>query len=222
MSKPKLFCFDSNSYYQPFKDIFDLHYRMTPSDLEELRKEIQVCDAVLFTGGMDVDPGLYGERPGKYTYADEGRTKYENVVFTIAQEEKKKFLGICRGAQFLCVKAGGKLIQHVNNHGRDHEIIDTRTGDKLTMSSLHHQMMYPAEGTFTLLGHSDKHATTYLDGDNTDLKEKVDREHEPDVVWFQGIQGLGFQGHPEMMNKADKEEEKTLKWVEKITREFLL
>lgn len=50
-------------------------------------------------------------------------------------------VGICRGAQFLNVMAGGKMIQHVEGHAihGTHEIVvtDVYGGVKLIKSPLH-------------------------------------------------------------------------------------
>src|ERR1019366_1982428 len=71
---------------------------------------------IVFTGGHDVWPELYNENVCWNTYHSVERDLYEGRMFEQAQEYDIPCVGICRGAQFLCVKAGGKLIQHSTGH----------------------------------------------------------------------------------------------------------
>ena len=61
-----------------------------------------LCDGLLFTGGQDVSPQLYGEkrRPacGELCPA---RDALERELLNRALEQDKPILGICRGLQFL-------------------------------------------------------------------------------------------------------------------------
>lgn len=53
------------------------------------------ADVLLFAGGEDVDPKLYGQKEGKFTYCNYQRDNYEVAIF---KENPDKFkLGICRG-----------------------------------------------------------------------------------------------------------------------------
>ena len=107
-------------------------YRMieTPEDIA----------LVVFTGGEDVYPELYGEEIGFRTYCSPSRDEYEVKMFEFAKKHNIPCAGICRGSQFLCVMAGGKLAQDITGHaGWDHEIA-TKDGRKLTCNSSHHQM----------------------------------------------------------------------------------
>ena len=57
-----------------------------------------------------------------------------------AQNLGISIIGVCRGAQFLCAFAGGKLIQHMTGHHGDHSIT-TVDGRVYQSSSDHHQLM---------------------------------------------------------------------------------
>lgn len=73
-----------------------------------------ICSGVLFPGGRDIDPSLYGEsRHEKTQEPDQVRDKLESDILIRALNDKKPFLGICRGAQMTAVVNGGKLIQHL-------------------------------------------------------------------------------------------------------------
>lgn len=72
------------------------------------------CDGFLFTGGQDVSPSLYGQKPREYC----GETcvirdEMESILIDEALESHKPFLGICRGLQILNAVLGGTLYQDI-------------------------------------------------------------------------------------------------------------
>jgi putative glutamine amidotransferase len=71
-------------------------------------------DAVLLTGGGDVDPALYGEpRHESVDDAEPGRDEFEIDLARRSMEADVPLLAICRGAQVLNVAAGGTLVQDI-------------------------------------------------------------------------------------------------------------
>ena len=105
-------------------------------------KSVEEADIVVFVGGADVDPSLYGEEVLSGTSFNTERDATEEAVYKKCVELGTPMFGICRGAQFLHVMNGGKLWQHVDNHaGKPHLIVDTNTGETVEASSLHHQMI---------------------------------------------------------------------------------
>jgi len=76
-------------------------------------------DGLLLTGGGDVDPRLYRERPLKSTYGvSEDRDASEIAAVRWARWNRLPVMGICRGAQLINVEAGGTLWQHLPDHLR--------------------------------------------------------------------------------------------------------
>jgi putative glutamine amidotransferase len=79
---------------------------------DDPRAVLQSCDAVLLTGGVDVDPREYGEAERHPSVeVDPARDTYELALARAALERDVPMLAICRGAQVLNVAAGGTLIQ---------------------------------------------------------------------------------------------------------------
>jgi putative glutamine amidotransferase len=75
---------------------------------------LQRADAVLLTGGPDVDPSRYAEQPhGTTRPAEPERDRFELELAARALERDVPMLAICRGMQVLNVAAGGTLIQDI-------------------------------------------------------------------------------------------------------------
>ena len=70
-------------------------------------------DGVLLTGGLDVDPRLYGEAPHPATETAPERDRFEIPLTRGAIARDKPILAICRGVQVLNVAAGGSLVQDI-------------------------------------------------------------------------------------------------------------
>lgn len=71
-------------------------------------------DAVVISGGPDVDPARYGEQPHDLTGPPaKERDAWELALIEAALESGTPLLGICRGMQLMNVALGGSLVQHL-------------------------------------------------------------------------------------------------------------
>jgi putative glutamine amidotransferase len=71
-------------------------------------------DALVLSGGPDVDPARYGAAPHPETQqAQAQRDHHELELLEAAAAQRLPTLAICRGAQLLNVARGGTLHQHV-------------------------------------------------------------------------------------------------------------
>ncbi len=85
-----------------------------PVDADIAARVLDGIDALIITGGRDVDPAAYGHRPHPVT--DEparDRDAWEFALLAAALRRRMPLLGICRGAQVLNVALGGTLHQHL-------------------------------------------------------------------------------------------------------------
>ena len=89
------------------------------TDKDRLAEYIEMCDGFLFSGGMDLNPALYGEEiKFDNVEIDTPRDDFESAIFPMVYATNKPVLGICRGLQGLNVFLGGTLYQHIDNHGQ--------------------------------------------------------------------------------------------------------
>jgi gamma-glutamyl-gamma-aminobutyrate hydrolase PuuD len=169
----------------------------------ELVDKIEDAELVIFTGGEDVTPRLYGCKKHATTYNNERRDKEEKKVFDSIRPDQL-VLGICRGSQFLCVMNGGKLIQNCRNHaiGSTHAITNGNFIYQIT--STHHQMQYPFDlpkENYDILYWAENLSYGQLEGDKI-VPEVVERFGEPEIVLYHlkdKPKCLAVQGHPEMI-----------------------
>ena len=81
-------------------------------DQTVLSAAFDLCSGILFTGGHDVSPSLYGEEArdccGIVCFP---RDRMEAYLLGRCLEEDKPLLGICRGLQFMNACLGGTLYQ---------------------------------------------------------------------------------------------------------------
>ena len=76
------------------------------------RANVEDYDGILFAGGEDVDPSLYGEsRKYPSVHTSRARDEFEFALLDAALNRRLPILGICRGIQMLNVKFGGTLYQ---------------------------------------------------------------------------------------------------------------
>ncbi len=70
-------------------------------------------DALVLTGGSDVDPARYGAAAHPETAVVRRRDDGELVLLRAAMAADLPVLGVCRGLQLMVVAAGGRLHQHL-------------------------------------------------------------------------------------------------------------
>ena len=116
---------------------------------------VAALDAIIFSGGPDLDPALYGAEPEPDNIATRTqRDSSEVALMKAALESRTPLLGICRGMQLLNVVLGGDLDQdlpgilHLEQPGQlaQHDVTIARDcslgrllGERAPVHSHHHQ-----------------------------------------------------------------------------------
>jgi len=152
------------------------------------------ADLVVFGGGADVDPQLYGASTHNTTEIDPARDEEDLALWDICFHKGIPMLGICRGAQFGHVMCGGTLFQNVNNHNGDHSIYDEKNNRTITrVSSVHHQMVRPNARMDVIARCAGKSTQRAIDASSFETGPDKDIE----AFFYRDVCFLGIQGHPE-------------------------
>lgn len=172
-------------------------------------------DVLLLSGGEDVDPSYYGEKPSTDTLQlSADRDRFELPLVRAFWAEKRPILAVCRGLQTLNVALGGTLYQDLEQfpnasehrregraYGRTHgirlipdsQLARLLENDEFTVNTSHHQMIKDtADGLRAV-------AWSTPDG----LIEAVESADDRPV--------LAVQWHPEMMEDAASD--RLFKWI---------
>ncbi len=87
---------------------------LLPPGEDDVRDVLALVDALVFTGGPDVEPKRYGGSNHPQIYGvDPERDAQEIELVRAAVKFDVPALGICRGCQVLNVALGGTLIEHL-------------------------------------------------------------------------------------------------------------
>jgi putative glutamine amidotransferase len=180
------------------------------NDAKIIMQTYSRLDGILFAGGNDINPKLYGQKP--YTETTDYspvRDQMEINLMYLALEQSKSILAICRGMQLLNVVCGGSLYQHIKSdlkQASDHEI-STR---KKTLVDLAHQLKVKPKSKLAAIIHSDTIAA------NTHHHQAINRlgdnliasAHSEDNL-IEAIEGngknymIGIQCHPESLSTVE-------------------
>ncbi|WP_438353928.1 gamma-glutamyl-gamma-aminobutyrate hydrolase family protein [Microbacterium sp. CJ88] len=85
-----------------------------PGGVDAASAVLDGLDGLILTGGLDVQPELYGaERDPRTDPARPDRDAWELDLYRGAEERRMPVLAICRGLQLVNVARGGTLHQHL-------------------------------------------------------------------------------------------------------------
>lgn len=190
-------------------------------------KDFDKADLIVFCGGADISPRLYGEQQIKEVrHTDPERDSIEVQAFENARTLGIPMVGICRGAQLLNVLNGGKLFQHADNHLKDHKVVDLRTNEVWTTTSTHHQMMRPNEKTALLvaaasddLGNLSSLCSIKKASGLEIRPDKQNFKVDAEVVWYEKTMSLCFQGHPEFSTTSNTTAERFWLYLDEFIME---
>jgi len=87
---------------------------LVPPSTEAIEETLDRLDGLLFSGGSDLDPELYGQKAHPETNGIVAeRERAEIAHLRAALERDMPVLAVCRGSQVLNVALGGDLVQHL-------------------------------------------------------------------------------------------------------------
>lgn len=161
-------------------------------------RSVLEADLVIFGGGSDVNPALYGEERHHSTYFDSKRDETDIALYSLCLEQGIPMMGVCRGAQFGSVMNKGKLFQDVDNHNGSHPMWDIKSGKHLEkVSSVHHQMVCPNfENGMEVIATAAR-STKRVNMCGTSQVTEHGTNADIEAFFYRDSCFLGFQGHPE-------------------------
>lgn len=190
-------------------------------DVDVIEEAMKKMDAVVFTGGEDYDPAIFGEERHPALGKVNGFRDTSDIAYARAAiRMKKPILGICRGEQLLNIVFGGTLYQdlpaQMNVHHRQtepgevptHEIKVDRNSllyslmqsETLNVNTFHHQAVKaPGKGLRVIAMSTDG------------VVEAFQSEGKRPKI-------LAVQFHPEKLVEANKSWEAIFKWLVKEAR----
>lgn len=173
---------------------------------EAIKAALSVCDGLILTGGVDIDPKHYHQPIHRLCGdTDEYRDDFEYKLLDAATELELPIMGICRGIQMINVYFGGSLFQDVTlkspdviqhaqkgSRGYGSQWIDIEEnsflydvlGKKAYVNSYHHQAIDRLADGFKVTARA-------IDG----IVEGI--EHQEKKIY-------GVQFHPEVMHRHDE------------------
>lgn len=169
----------------------------TTPDVVEFLGAPEKFALVMFTGGADVSPELYGDKsPKGYCSVNPDRDRAEARIYAAAKGAGILMTGICRGIQFLNVMNDGRMMHHINTHaGTSHYCETTTDKEPISCNSLHHQMVIPPTGAIVTAWSSNRLSDLYI-GRNDE--EEHYEGPEVEAVIYPESKCFGVQWHPEM------------------------
>jgi gamma-glutamyl-gamma-aminobutyrate hydrolase PuuD len=132
---------------------------LVPPSNDGVDETLDAVDGLVFSGGSDLDPELYGQEAHEETTGVmPDRDRAELTLLERALKRDMPVLAICRGSQVLNVALGGDLVQHLpevvgdEKHKHtpgvfaDHDVdlrpgsrVQRILGDRAPVKSHHHQ-----------------------------------------------------------------------------------
>ncbi len=132
---------------------------LVPPSADGIEETLDALDALLLSGGSDLDPDLYGAEAHPETNGVRPeRDRAELALLEAALARDMPVLAVCRGSQVLNVARGGDLVQHLpevvgdEKHKHtpgafaDHEValepasrLGSLLGERAPVKSHHHQ-----------------------------------------------------------------------------------
>lgn len=186
-------------------------------DRDKIGRQLDTIDGLVFSGGEDVDPRLYGEELQPTSHRiDPVRDKYEMELMELALERNMPILCICRGMQLLNVFCGGTLHADIGEladptltHWEtkepwrsvhpielkpDHFVSAVLGGAQIEVNSIHHQSVKRLGEGLEVVGQS-----------SDDIVEAIAMKNRSNV--------LALQWHPEMIARKDESGLRPFHWL---------
>jgi len=129
------------------------------SNLSLIADYVSRVDGILFSGGNDLDPSVYGESWHPRTARiDPARQTFETALLAEVERRRLPTLGICLGSQLMNVYRGGSLHQFLPDLPREPMLEHRKVGTEIKRHSV---KLDPTSQIGQAIGKSEISANTY-------------------------------------------------------------
>jgi putative glutamine amidotransferase len=164
-----------------------------PDDVDAL---LDTVDAVVITGGRDLDPEVYG-RPvdSRCGPIDPRRDRSDLAVARAVVARDLPTLAVCRGIQVMNVALGGTLVQHVD----DHMQLEQYNADAHTVTIAADSRLARIVGTTTLGVNTLHHQVIDELAPGVRVVARNEEGHVEGIEFPAAPNVLAVQWHPELL-----------------------
>jgi putative glutamine amidotransferase len=174
---------------------------------ESIMHFADMCDGFFFTGGMDIEPAVYGqEKKETCDQTQPKRDELELALFEAAFATGKPILGICRGMQLINAILGGTLYQDIpteTNATISHRQTEARFEFSHDIRVIKDSPLYSLLGKERIRGNSFHHQALDRLGDEL----KVLAESDDGIIegFYHAVHPYlrAYQWHPERLFDKD-------------------
>tara|TARA_Y100000310_G_scaffold165412_1_gene165144 strand:- start:1929 stop:2672 length:744 start_codon:yes stop_codon:yes gene_type:complete len=156
---------------------------------------------IILTGGGDVNPELYNQKPKYEMDLSNNRDKIEKKLLNVAIDKNLPVLTECRGTQFLNVFFGGSLIQNIKEELRS----------KVEHVNITHNIIIKDERTSTFFNKKELEVNSFhnqgFTKENLSKELKIFAESEDGIiegVYHKKYPIAGVLWHPERANSDNE------------------
>lgn len=168
-------------------------------DPRAVASALRPLDALLLTGGGDIDPACYGAEPDPSVYDVEYERDAWELALVAAAEEAMPVLGVCRGAQILNVAHGGSLVQDLPERTTQEHRASDQPGEEVhTVDLLVGSLLASILDAERLRANTLHHQSVDRVGDGLEAVAWAD-DGPIEAVEAPGRPVLGVQWHPELL-----------------------
>lgn len=168
---------------------------------------VRKTDALLLTGGHDVNPLLWGEEPYKKLKGiNPKRDYFDYCIIEAAYAQNKPIMGICRGCQILNVYFGGSLWQDIDEREEFYIKHNQNANYDEVTHSIHLEKdssLLPILGE-SILVNSYHHMAIKRLADGFRITAKAPDGIVEMIEHFDGNFMLGVQWHPELLSAKNE------------------
>ena len=212
---------DSREVLGKFKNYFKWVEEVAdPVPLSDKRDLGVRLDALILSGGGDLNAKRYGEENLRTEEVSDKRDDFEFFALEDALKEKIPVLGICRGMQLINVYFRGSLWQDIDEFGavtEDHT--DKNGGDRVhKVRIIRNTLLYDIIGEEIIEVNSHHHESVKRPGESLTVSAYSLKDDIIEGIENPEIKVIAVQWHPERWKSVSSE--KLLRGFIKLTRKI--